>query len=166
MTDPSRLGPLPPGLARPVRWYGCAGTLANRYAAPVLDLCLRLYIARVFFRAGLQKIQDWQATLFLFEYEYMVPVLPVDAAATLATMTELAMPVFLALGLLTRAAAVPGLVMACVIQFHLGAVNPAYDSWEHYLWIVVFLSLILKGPGVLSLDHLLCRWLTRRPETV
>ena len=41
-------------------------------------LVSRLYIAQVFFAAGLTKIADWDTTLFLFEEEYSVPFLPFE----------------------------------------------------------------------------------------
>ena len=65
-------------------------------------LGLRLWLAKVFFMAGLTKIQSWDTTLMLFEYEYTVPIIPFDIAAYLSTAAELAIPVFLVLGLLTR----------------------------------------------------------------
>ena len=41
---------------------------------PLADLGARLYIAKVFFMSGLNKIQDWQTTLYLFTEEYKVPL--------------------------------------------------------------------------------------------
>jgi hypothetical protein len=43
------------------------------YAAPVLDLAVRLWIARVFFNSGRVKIADWAATIYLFRDEYKWP---------------------------------------------------------------------------------------------
>lgn len=48
---------------------------------PLLLLALRLFIASVFFKAGLTKIEDWDTTLFLFTEEYSVPLLPPALAA-------------------------------------------------------------------------------------
>src|SRR5712691_4346705 len=67
-------------------------------ATPLLDLAIRLYVSSVFFKSGLTKIANWESTLFLFENEYHVPVLPPEAAAYLGTATELAMPILLAVG--------------------------------------------------------------------
>ncbi len=69
------------------------------------------------------------------------------------------MPVLLVLGLFTRLAAVPLLAMAMVIQFVLGAANPAFDHIEHYYWMMLMLVLIARGGGTLSLDFLLNRYL-------
>lgn len=48
----------------------------QRIGTPLIELAIRIMIARVFFLAGLTKIRDWENTKLLFEYEYMVPVLP------------------------------------------------------------------------------------------
>ena len=133
----------------------------ERLAAPIADLAVRVAIFRIFFFSGLVKIRDWQGTLFLFEYEYMVPVLSVWQAAVLATIFELGASPLVLIGLSARLAALPLLAMASVIQFVLGATNPAYDQLEHYLWMVLLLCVIARGPGVLSFDALIRRRLTR-----
>ncbi len=76
---------------------------ANRIlglAAPLVDLGLRVYVAHIFFKSGLVKLQSRDSTLALFEYEYAVPLLPPDIAAYLGTAAELALPALVALGLL------------------------------------------------------------------
>ena len=50
------------------------------------------------------------------------------------------------------------LALTMVIQFVLGAVDPAYNQLQHYLWMMLLLMLAVRGPGVLSLDA----WLERR----
>lgn len=138
--------------------------LIEAWAAPVLQLAIRLWIARVFFNSGLTKIQDWDATLFLFQEEYRVPLLPTSVAALMGTTFELAMPVLLVVGLATRLAALPLIGMSLVIQFVLGATNPAYDNVEHFYWLFLLLAIAIRGPGAISLDHLLSRWIdSRRP---
>ncbi|AWB07848.1 DoxX family protein (plasmid) [Azospirillum humicireducens] len=134
----------------------------DRHAAPLFDLAVRLTMAPIFFRSGLQKIGDWPATLFLFQEEYRVPLLPPEVAALLATATELTMPVLLVLGLATRLAAVPLLAMALVIQFVLGTANPAFSNPQHYFWMLLLAGLIVRGGGRLSVDHLLLRFSRRR----
>jgi putative oxidoreductase len=134
----------------------------NRWLMPLVLLGIRLWIANVFFRSGLTKIADWETTQFLFQMEYKVPLLTPNLAAVLAMFFELAMPVLLVLGLFTRLAALPLLAMTLVIQFVLGASNPAYDNVEHYYWMLLLLILIARGAGVLSLDFLLRRYLLGR----
>jgi putative oxidoreductase len=124
----------------------------QRYGAPVLDLLIRLALFRVFFWSGLVKIHDWPGTVQLFQYEYVVPLLPPNLAALMAASCELGASSLILVGLLSRLAAVPLLLMSMVIQFVLGAANPAYNDLEHYLWMVLLLSVIVRGPGQLSID--------------
>lgn len=131
--------------------------LLGQYGEPLVKLGVRFMIAKTFFMAGLAKIQDWENTVFLFEFEYSVPVLPPEFAAFLATCFELGMPVLLLIGLFSRLASMPLLGMALVIQFILGAANPAYDNIEHFYWMLLLLVIITTGPGRLSLDHYLVK---------
>lgn len=124
--------------------------------APVADLALRVAVAEVFFRSGLTKIQSWETTLTLFEYEYAVPLLPPVAAAWLGTAVELVLPVLLALGLLGRLSAL-GLFL-----FNIVAVISYPDLSDsglrfHLLWGLMLAMILTRGPGSLSLDTLLAR---------
>ncbi|MBL6785391.1 MAG: DoxX family protein [Rickettsiales bacterium] len=107
----------------------------------------RLWLAKIFFLAGLTKIANWDQTILLFEYEYAVPILPVSLAALLATVIELSAPILLILGLLTRYSAFALLIMTLVIQF---AVIP-HD--QHYSWMLMCFILISNGGGKFSLDN-------------
>jgi putative oxidoreductase len=122
-----------------------------------ISLLARLVIALVFFRSGLTKIDGWHVSdsaIFLFENEYKVPLLSPWLAAHLATFAELTMPILLVIGLASRLAALALLGMTLVIQTF---VYPdAYVT--HGLWAVALLTIIARGPGVLSLDHLLKSW--------
>jgi putative oxidoreductase len=123
--------------------------------AHALDLAIRLYVAQVFFRSGLLKIGNWDGTLYLFENEYRVPLLPPQAAAWLGTFAELFLPVFLALGLGARFAAAALFVfniMAVISFWHvLGENQAALNS--HWYWGVLLAVTIFHGPGKLSLDQ-------------
>jgi putative oxidoreductase len=127
--------------------------------APLHDGVLflaRLWLAKVFFMAGLTKIDSWESTLLLFEHEYAVPFLPVAFAAFSATFFELVVPPLLVLGLFTRFAAIPLLVMTAVIEF-------TYNSYlEHTYWALLFGILITYGAGRLSLDHLVAQKLAAK----
>ncbi|MCP1615066.1 putative oxidoreductase [Azospirillum lipoferum] len=149
--------PLPARLAQLSDLRDQTAGWLDRHAVPLFDLAVRLTMAPIFFRSGLQKIGDWPATLFLFQEEYRVPLLPPEVAALLAAATELTMPVLLVLGLATRLAALPLLAMALVIQFVLGAANPAFSNPQHYFWMLLLSGLILRGGGRLSVDHWLLR---------
>ena len=91
-------------LMRLIRHYYTASHLPE-YLAPLLDLGLRLFLANVFFKSGLTKIQSWDSTLYLFSDVYAVPLLSPDVAAYLATGAELGLSVLLVLGLFGRFAA-------------------------------------------------------------
>ena len=55
--------------------------------APVGDLVIRYWVAKVFFMSALTKIQSWDSTIMLFTYEYHVPLLsPTIAAYSGATV--------------------------------------------------------------------------------
>jgi putative oxidoreductase len=131
------------------------------FAAPVADLVVRLWVAAVFFRSGLNKIQSWDTTVLLFENEYRVPFLSPETAAFAGTGIELVAPVLLALGLGGRVAA------AVLFVFNIIAVI-SYPELEgigieqHQVWGIMLLVTLLHGPGKLSIDHLIARWLGRK----
>ncbi len=120
--------------------------------SPFLFLVIRLWMANIFFKSGLTKIGSWQTTVSLFSYEYKTPFFGPEVAAYLATSIELIAPVFIAIGLLTRLAAIPMLIMTLFIQF------TYKDLPEHYYWMMLISLLILKDPGVFSFDY----WLKKR----
>lgn len=125
--------------------------------APLADLLARLWVAWVFFKSGLTKIQSWDTTLLLFENEYHVPLLSPELAALLGTGVELVVPVLLALGLGGRLAA------GILFLFNIVAVI-SYPDLEgpglvqHYVWGLLLLVTVAHGPGALSLDRLLVRF--------
>ena len=129
-------------------------------AAPLVDLAIRLYVANVFFKSGLVKIDNWDGTLYLFANEYRVPILPPEAAAWLGTFGELAFPPLLALGLAARfsAVALSFINVVAVISFwHVLSQNEA-ALMSHFYWGLLLLVTLCHGPGKLSLDH----WIWRR----
>lgn len=115
--------------------------------APVLDLVLRIWLAQVFFTSGVVKTATWQSTIWLYTYEHPVPGLAPETAAVLGTAIELACPVFLVIGLMTRIAVVPLLLTAAFLQF-------TYKPLEvHLYWMLALGFLFARGPGAISLDH-------------
>jgi putative oxidoreductase len=124
------------------------------WLSPLADLAVRLWVATVFFKSGLVKIQSWDSTLALFTYEYSVPFLPPELAAYLGAFTELFFPVLLALGLASRfsAAVLFGFNVVAVISYP--ALNAAGIE-QHQIWGLMLLVTLLHGPGKLSVDHVL-----------
>lgn len=124
------------------------------HLAPVADLAVRLWVAPVFFKAGLVKIQSWETTLLLFENEYQVPLLSPEAAAYLGTGAELILPVLLALGLAGRFAAAALFIFNVVAVISYPALQGA-GLEQHYVWGLLLFVTVARGPGALSLDRLL-----------
>ncbi|MDG0970088.1 MAG: DoxX family protein [Porticoccaceae bacterium] len=122
----------------------------------VVALLIRFWMAKIFLLAGLTKIDNWDSTLMLFEYEYTVPFISVAMAAFLATFFELVMPILLFVGLFTRLAAIPLLVMTAVIEFTYGSFP------EHAYWALLLGLLVTYGAGRYSADHYFVDpWLSR-----
>ena len=124
---------------------------------PLALLAARLYVAQVFFLAGLSKLRDWDITLALFADEYRVPLLPTELAAWLGTGGELVLPVLLALGLFGRGAALGLFVVNAVAVISLAEIGPAALQ-QHQFWGSLLLGLLLWGPGCWSVDG----WVRKR----
>lgn len=146
-----------------VTWLVDQPARVLNYLQDIFALGLRLYVGWQFFKAGWLKLGSWDSTLFLFQYEYRVPILSPNLAAVLGTAGELAFPVLLWLGLTSRLAAL-GLqfvnVMAVVAYAHV-IFNPEFGTSgavDHYFWGLMMLVVMVYGPGRLSVDE----WLTRR----
>lgn len=103
------------------------------------------------FEFGLPRLSD--SAIELFRSEYKLPLIPPEVAAPLAAFAEHVFPVLILFGLATRFSALALLIMTLTIQIF---VYPdAYPT--HGVWATVLVFLIARGPGVLSLDHLLSR---------
>lgn len=115
-------------------------------------LLARIWVASVFLRSGWLKLNAWDATLYLFEFEYQVPLIPWQLAAYVGTATELLLPLLLLLGLFTRP------VAALLFAFNIMAVVSYPALWaggfyDHQLWGWMLLTLALWGPGPLTCDQ-------------
>ena len=122
--------------------------------APISNLAIRLWIANVFFKSGLTKIQSWDSTLYLFENEYAVPFLPPEMAAYMGTTIELFFPVLLLLGLMGRLSAGVLFLFNIMAVISYPDLNPA-GILQHELWGVMLLVPLLQGPGKLSVDYII-----------
>jgi putative oxidoreductase len=133
-----------------------AVALADAVPDSLVSLLARFAVGGVFWRSGQTKIEGLHikdSTFFLFREEYMVPLLPPDLAAYLSTFSENVFSVLLILGFASRLSAGWLLAMTAVIQVF---VYPG--GWpDHILWATALLVVITRGPGALSLDHLLFR---------
>ncbi len=123
--------------------------LVERGIAPILDLGIRLWLAAIFWVSGVLKVTNWQGALELARSEYPVPWMDPVTAAWVGAAIELVCPVFLALGLATRLAALPMLALSLVIQVYYKELP------DHVFWAILLGWLVVRGPGALSLDRLI-----------
>ncbi len=127
--------------------------------SPLALLALRLPVAVVFWRSGRTRVEGWNifditdSQAFLFEYEFGMPF-PI-LTSHLTAIAEHVLPVLLILGLFTRLGALGMLTMTMVIQLF---VYP--DAWlnAHMFWATILFAVVALGPGKISLDHLIGRW--------
>lgn len=149
--------------------------LYSRIPDALIQPLARISVAVTFWTSGQTKIEGlvldpigltaqvgWphvsDGAIDLFQSEYALPLLPPSLAATMAATAEHVFPLLLVLGLATRMSATGLLVMTLVIQL---LVYP--DAWPtHGLWMALMLYLMAKGPGALSIDHLIARRAARR----
>jgi putative oxidoreductase len=125
----------------------------NRIPYSAIVLVARGATFSVFLRSGLVKIQDWNATVMLFQNEYKVPILPPGVAATLAASMELGLSTAILLGVFTRLSVLGLLGMVSVIQIF---VYP--EAWpDHIQWLGFMIFILCRGPGAISVDHLIGR---------
>jgi putative oxidoreductase len=126
-------------------------SLLDGVPSTLLALPLRVGAAAVFWNSSQAKLANWDTTIELFTEDYKVPLLPPEIAANMALSIELTTPVLLVLGLLTRVSALVLLGMTAVIEIF---VFPL--AWPtHIQWAAMLLMLLCRGPGKLSLDHVL-----------
>ncbi len=135
-------------------WVDTTRIWLARFPLSIIQLAGRIGVGTTFFKAGLLKYQSWEFTVRLFQEEYRVPLLDPAAAARIAMVQELTIPILLFLGLATRIATLPLLGMIAVIQVF---VYPnAYN--EHLVWGAILVLLLTRGPGVFSVDYLIGRY--------
>jgi putative oxidoreductase len=153
-----------PVAARPLR--ALIG-LFDRIPQSFISLCARVFPAAVFWMSGETKVASpgafWHlsdSAIDLFREEYRLPLIDPSIAAHAAAFSEHFFPVLLVIGFASRFAALALFGMTAVIEMF---VYP--DAWPtHGVWATCFLVVIARGPGVLSLDHLLARHFGRGGE--
>jgi len=143
-------------MARGAHLYAAGVDLVLKLQS-IFALVLRLYVARVFFTSGMIKLGNWTGTLGLFQNEYHVPLLPPTLAAYLGTAAEVGLPIFIALGLGTRAAALALFVFNIVAATSYPDLSPA-GLKDHILWGTILLVTLFYGPGKIAVDE----WIKQR----
>ncbi len=144
-------------LRLPLHAWRLASRVLDALRAPAL-LAARLYVSYVFFHSGLETLHNWQGTVWLYQNEFHVLLLPPLIAALVGTAGELLLPPFVALGLGGRFAATGLFVVnAVALLSYMYALQPAAIEL-HYIWGSLIASVALWGPGSWSLDA----WLASR----
>lgn len=141
----------------PVALIERAIALFERIPYSVLGLAARVFPAAVFWQSGQTKVDGFglsDSAVFLFQEEYKLPLVDPTIAAYGAAVAEHLLPILLVIGLASRFAALGLLGMTLVIEIF---VYP--DAWPtHGVWAACFLVVVARGPGAVSLDHLIARW--------
>lgn len=130
------------------------------WGGSLMSLLLRIFVAWQFFKSGVVKVSDWDATLDLFRSEYHVPLLSPVLAAVSGAAGELIFSSLLAFGLLSRPAAL-GLfavnLMAVISYPQLFGFDCPAAINDHFYWGAIMLTIFAFGPGRFSVDA----WLKR-----
>jgi putative oxidoreductase len=120
----------------------------------LIALAARVFPAAVFWQSGQTKVAGFHlkpSAIALFQNEYQLPLIDPAIAAHISAFSEHFFPILLVIGLATRFSALALLFMTAVIEIF---VYP--DAWPtHGVWATCFLVVISRGPGWLSLDHLI-----------
>src|SRR6516164_5833448 len=126
--------------ARLARMFGLIGA-AGQAATPIVDLLVRLALAKAFFAAG------------------MFPGIGAASfpAAWPIIVAQVIGPVLMAIGLLVRPVALLMLVLTLRAPFS----GAAQD--EHLFWAALFGWYVVHGPASLSLDRLLSKGMKHSP---
>lgn len=130
----------------------------------------RFSIAAVFWKSGQTKVEGFaidlvsgtfelgmphlnSSAVYLFSNEYKLPLLSPEIAAHMAAFAEHFFPILILVGFATRFSALALLGMTLTIQ--LFVYPDAYPT--HGTWAAILLYLMARGPGVVSIDHLIAR---------
>jgi len=138
--------------------------LATDILQPIVNFGVRFYIAYIFFKSGLTKVDSNfmvpQATIDLFDWEYNAPIneffgfqIPAALSANLASYAELIFPILLVIGFLSRPAAVGLFILNAVAMIYVASTDfAAVGIWQHTAWGAMLGLVIIYGPSKFSLD--------------
>jgi putative oxidoreductase len=132
--------------------HEAVGRGLTTFLEPVFNVAARIWMGKIFLDSGLARVAGWERQEFLFSQEYKLGFLPAKLWAIITTGAELVLPVLLFVGLFTRVPALGLLVMTAFIHFVVGFANDDYLVPYHYVWMLVFGYLFIRGGGPLSID--------------
>jgi putative oxidoreductase len=143
-----------------------ASRLIRTIAQPSsVQLVMRVALAMPFWRSGILKwngflkLSDAAVTLFTDEFMLHLPGGPYHypaptVMAFLSGSAEILFPVLLVLGFATRFAAFGLLFMTAIVELTVP------DGWPvHITWAAMALGIMAWGPGRISIDYLVRRFL-------
>lgn len=144
---------------------------ASRLQSPVL-LIMRLYWGWSFFRTGLGKLQNLEATIDYFQ----TLGLPLPGLnATMAGTIECVGGLLLLVGLASRLAAIP-LIATMVVAYGTAEIDTVknivsepdkFTAADPFLFLLTAVLILVFGPGAISLDRLIgarLRGIASEPE--
>ncbi len=123
---------------------------ARAQGQDLMLLIIRLWIANIFLRSGLLKLQSWDSTLSLFQDEYALPFLPPQIAAFMGTGAEILGGALVLIGLFTPLGAFILFGVTATIELF---VYPGTN--DHYHWLLLLGVLIVFGGGKWGVSRLL-----------
>jgi putative oxidoreductase len=159
-----------------LRWIGLLADQASRLVQTIalpslVQLVMRVALAVPFWRSGILKwngflkLSDTAITLFTDEFMLHLPGGPYHfpapaVTAFLSGSGEIVFPVLLVLGFATRFAALGLLLMTVIVELTVP------DGWPvHITWAAMALGIMAWGPGRISVDHVVRRFL-RLPDDI
>ena len=102
-----------------------------------------------------------------------VPIFPYGIIVVMGTYSEFILPILIVLGFLTRIAAL-GMIVFVIVQSYVDVAFHKVDAatlgaWfdnlsngaimdQRFFWVFLLLYLVLRGPGLISLDHVIGHW--------
>ena len=131
------------------------------FSSHIVVFGIRAYIAKIFFWSGWLKLTSWSSTLYLFQNEYKIVGMSPIMAAYLGTAAEVALPVFLILGLGARIPATALFVFNIFsVIFYPTLLKPefALALKDNVIWGILIAVVALYGHGKISLDY----WLQKK----
>ncbi len=122
----------------------------------VATLLLRLCFGGTMLTHGLQKLQNLQGTIDSFNQNGGGPFgLSASVAVYLLIFAEFFCAIFVMMGLFTRLALIPLIIAMAVAFFSAHKMIIDEHGYPSLSYLIVFLVLMLTGPGRFSVDGLM-----------
>ncbi|MDB5230730.1 MAG: DoxX family protein [Chitinophagaceae bacterium] len=129
--------------------------LSTRYSAGGFNLSmllLRLVFGLLMLKHGMGKLMNFSTLQGTF-YNFLG--MGPKAGLLLTIFAEVFCSLFIVLGLFTRLAAIPLIILTFVIIFSVGKNKPILDSELAILFCTAYIVLLFCGPGKVSVDSLM-----------